>query len=67
MIWQILAISILLGFVLGFLLGAFIEWDEHQPILRKNRRELMDAYKEQDRLRIKIWELENLANPSKAK
>ena len=59
MIWQILALSIVLGFILGFLIGAFMQWNEHQPILRKNRRELMDAYKEQDRLRSIIYTMEN--------
>lgn len=59
MIWEIFALSILLGFILGFLIGAFIQWNEHQPLLRKNRRELMEAYKEQDKLRMMIYQLEN--------
>lgn len=59
MIWQILALSILLGFIIGFLVGGFIQWNEHQPILKKNRRELMDAYREQDRLRSIIYTMEN--------
>ena len=67
MIWQILALSILLGFIIGFLVGGFIQWNEHQPILRKNRRELMEAYKEQDRLRMKIWEIENSLTIRQAK
>lgn len=67
MIWQILALSILLGFIVGFIAGAFIQWNDHQPILRKNRRELMESYKEQDRLRLKIWEIENSLTIRQAK
>ena len=59
MIWQIFALAVLVGFILGFLIGGFIQWNEHQPILRKNRRELMRAYAEQENLRMVIYQLEN--------
>ena len=60
MVWELFALAVLLGFIIGFLIGAFLQWDEHQPILRKNRQELMDSYKEQERLRMKIYEMQNL-------
>ena len=67
MIWQIFALGCALSFIIGFLIGGFIYWDEYQPILRKNRRELREAYMEQERLRMKIYEMKHLVNPSKAK
>ena len=59
MIWQLFGLALLLGFIIGFIVGAYIYWGEYQPILRRNRRELMDSYKEQDRLRMVIYSLEN--------
>lgn len=59
MIWQLFGLALLLGFILGFIIGAYIYWDEYQPILRRNRREITDAYKEQERLRMVIYELQN--------
>lgn len=58
-LWEMFALAVLIGFIVGFLVGGFMQWNDHQPILRKNRRELMDAYKEQDQLRQIIYSLDN--------
>lgn len=51
--------AIVIGFGLGAFIGAYIQWNEHQPLLKKHRSEITNAYKEQEKLRMVIWELEN--------
>lgn len=51
MLMQVFILSILLGFIIGFLVGGFIEWDKAYPLNKALRHDLFLAYQENEQLR----------------
>ena len=54
MLMQVFILSILLGFIVGFLIGGFIEWDKAYPLNKQLRQDLHIAYMENEELREHI-------------
>jgi hypothetical protein len=50
-IFQIFLLSIILGFLIGFLAGGFMEWDRYYPANKQLRHDLFLAYREAEELR----------------
>ena len=51
MLLQVFILSVLIGFMFGFIIGGFLEWDRATPINKELRRDLIAAYKENEELR----------------
>ena len=54
MIFEIFALALILGFVIGFVTGGFMEWDRFYPLTKELRRDLYSAYMENEALREHI-------------
>ena len=54
MLIQVFLLSIVLGFLIGFLVVGFMEWDKHYPVNKELRRDLQLAYREAEELREHI-------------
>lgn len=52
---QIMLLVFTTGLLVGFLVGAFIEWSRYDKASREFRLELRSAYKEQEELRGIIY------------
>ena len=59
MLFQVFILSSLLGAIVGFLVGGFIEWDNAIKVIRELKSDLRIAHKENDELFEHIYALRN--------
>jgi len=50
MLFQVFILSIILGGIIGFLIGGFIEWDRATASIEELESDLISAYREIDEL-----------------
>ena len=54
MLIQIFGLGVCLGFLIGLLIGGFLEWDRFYPMNKRLRADLYSAYMENEELREHI-------------
>jgi len=59
MLFQVFILSSLLGAIVGFLIGGFIEWDSATKVIRELKSDLRIAHQENDELYEHIYALRN--------
>lgn len=59
MLFQVFILSLLLGLIIGFLIGGFIEWDAATKVIRELKSDLRIAHQESDELYEHIYALRN--------
>ena len=59
MLFQVFILSLLLGAIIGFLVGGFIEWDAAKEVIRELKSDLRIAHQENDELYEHIYALRN--------
>ena len=55
MLFQVFLLSIILGFMIGFLVGGFVEWDKATQVIKELKSDLRIAYRENDDLYETIY------------
>ena len=55
MLFQVFLLSIILGFMIGFLVGGFVEWDKATQVIKELKSDLHIAYRENDDLYETIY------------